>query len=123
MIKSNLKNSLNVAFILFENLKDAEKCSLDMNDRVLAPGELPLIIKLYRIFDFRSPSKEEMEIMNSSKQETLKNKYDRCNLIVKSLPKDLDDKEFYEYFVQGAHGFLTDKVNKDWALVNSQSVI
>ena len=35
----------------------------------------------------------------------------------------LKDPCFYEYFVEGAHGFLTDKVNKGWGLVNAQSVI
>jgi energy-coupling factor transporter ATP-binding protein EcfA2 len=35
----------------------------------------------------------------------------------------LKDPCFYEYFVEGAHGFLTDKVNKELGLVNAQSVI
>ncbi len=36
--------------------------------------------------------------MNNSKQEILKSKYDKLNLIVKNLPKDLDDSELYDYF-------------------------
>ena len=37
-------------------------------------------------------------------------------------PEVYDDPCFYEYFVEGADGFLTDKINPDFCLVNATPV-
>lgn len=38
--------------------------------------------------------------MRKAKQEKLKNKYEGCNLVVKNIPKELDEKNLFEIFRQ-----------------------
>jgi RNA recognition motif-containing protein len=43
-------------------------------------------------------TKEILEKLWKAKQESFKNKYEGCNLVVKNIPKDISEKALFEIF-------------------------
>ena len=90
MFKNNYTN-LNNSLVIFEQESEAQSCLLKLNNLQFIEGEVPFKLTF-------SPSKEEIENFSKSKNDNFKQKYLNCNLIVKNLPKELNDRELFEIF-------------------------
>lgn len=77
--------------MIFEKQSEAKSCLIKLQNSTPFEGDLPFKLTL-------SPSKEEIEDFSKSKNENFKQKYLNCNLIVKNLPKTMNDKELFEIF-------------------------
>jgi RNA recognition motif-containing protein len=90
LFKNKLSNTNN-ALVIFEKQSEAKSCVIKLQNTSVSEGDITFKMTL-------SPSKEEIEDFSKSKNENFKQRYLNCNLIVKNLPKTMNDRELFEIF-------------------------
>jgi len=81
----------NLGVVIYENLTESENCMKELNNKIIVEGDLPFRLTL-------TPTKEELDTFLKFKNETLKQRFQNCNLIIKNLPKDLTDLDLFKIF-------------------------
>jgi polyadenylate-binding protein len=79
-----------VAVVLFSNKEEAEDAVAALNETTLDDSGVPVLLSLAPI------NKETIEKLWKAKQESYKNKYEGCNLVVKNIPKDITERNLFE---------------------------
>ncbi len=77
-------------YVLFSSKEEAEDALNSLNETTLDDSEETLYI------NFAPVNQETMEKLWKARRESYKNKYEGCNLVVKNLPKEINDKHLYE---------------------------
>jgi RNA recognition motif-containing protein len=77
-------------YVLFSSKEEAEDALNSLNETTLDDSEETLLINYAPI------NQETIEKLGKARRESYKNKYEGCNLVVKNLPKEINDKHLYD---------------------------
>lgn len=86
----NITSESKVGVVLFVRKEDAAAAVDALNTKVLDDSHTEILLSLAPI------NKETIEKLWKAKQESYKNKYEGCNLVVKNLPKEVTERNLFE---------------------------
>lgn len=88
------KISDKMGVVLFRNKEEASESVISLNETIIDDSNVAMQLILAPI------NKETLEKLWKAKQQSYKNKYEGCNLVIKNIPKEISEKNLYEIFKQ-----------------------
>jgi polyadenylate-binding protein len=79
-----------IGVVLFIRKEEASIAVESLNNKTIDNSGIPILLSLAPI------NKETIEKLWKAKQESFKNKYEGCNLVVKNIPKEITEKNLFE---------------------------